>query len=286
MSFSHKKFVRILRISCALLFLGRGWQHFFWDAPFRTFFWNEELLSGVVEGFFNTPWKDYVTSSKVDNAINFFTKLHGIFYFFMALISLTINESYKRLGLLLPFASLVLFILSFFYFAGRSWQIGMLIEHAIQFGIPTVLYLAIFHENSIEKNMQKFKALIALTFIGHGLYAFGFHPMPGHFIDMVINITGANENLASIFLKCAGSLDFLVSILIFIPSTALYALSFNIVWGLATALARILAHVDPELMQFTSHQWWFETCYRLPHGLFPLALYLFLVNSKSASEQK
>lgn len=280
------KFILILRICCFLLFLGRGWQHFFWDAPFRTILWNEGLLQGIVEAWTNMTWQQYVTSPAVDNKIQGIIKFHGIFYFFMAIFSLWVKPIHKKLGKLLLLGSLSIFILVLLYFIGKFFALGMLIEHGIQFSLPAFLWLALFKAENLEKYFVYFKLAIACTFVGHGMFAFGIHPVPGPFIDMVINITGAPEDIVRIFLKVAGSIDFIVGISVFIPALELYALTFNIFWGIATALARVVAHVDPELMSLTSMQWVHETIYRIPHGLFPLALYMMIVKTKTLSESK
>ena len=277
---AHKNFIFILRVCCFLLFLGRGWQHVFWDAPYRTILWNQGLLQGIVENLSSMSWNEYVTSPLVDSYIQRFIEAIGIFYLGLALFSLFVSKKMVKASKLLLVGSLSLFVLSFLYFMAKFFAIGMLIEHAIQFGLPLTLYLAVVKEESVIKYLNLFKTLIALTFIGHGMFAFGIHPTPGPFIDMFINVFSVSEETALYLLKVAGSLDFLVGILIFIPEVAKGALAFNIFWGIVTACARSFAHIDGELLGMTSHQWIFETIYRLPHGLFPLAVYLLIKNTE------
>lgn len=279
-----KQFILILRICCFMLFVGRGWQYYFWDAPFRTLLWNEGFMQGIVETFMGVSWHEYATDLSMDGKIKWLVNLNAIFFFFMGIFSLWVKPIHKRLGKLLLLGSVSILFLVLLYFYSKYFAIGMLIEHGIQITVPTFLWLALFRTETLEKYFVYFKLAIAFTFVGHGMFAFGIHPVPGPFIDMVINITGASEDLVRIFLKIAGSIDFIVGVTIFIPALQLYALTFNIFWGIATAFARILAHVDPDQMSFTSMQWACETLYRIPHGLFPLGLYLLIVKSKNPAE--
>ena len=52
------------------------------------------------------------------------------------------------------------------------------------------------------------KIAIALTFSAHGLYAIGYYPQPGVFVDMLINILHFSETTAKdfLFVLCLGGL--------------------------------------------------------------------------------
>jgi hypothetical protein len=284
MDFHKKHFILILKISCVLLFLGRGWQHFFWDAPFRTVLWNEELIKGLVEGLTSMSWKEYVTSTSVDSFISGLTKSFGIFYFFCAAIVPFLTESTKKIGAILIAGSSALGLLYFLMFMEKFFYIGMLIEHALQFGAPLILYVALYSQNFYNRYQNAFKTLISLTFVGHALFAIGFHPVPGHFIDMIINVFGMSESAAKGFLITAGTLDIVFAILLFVHKTERIALIFMIFWGAVTSLARIVAHLDHEQMALTSHEWVHETILRAPHFLVPLAMYLVLSQQKKAGQ--
>ena len=91
------------------------------------------------------------------------------------------------------------------------------------------------------------------------------------FVDMVINIFQFSEVHAKLFLKIAGVLDFLVAILIFIPRISTYALLYAALWGGLTALARTWANFYWSFPLESLHQHLYETIYRLPHMLVPLA---------------
>jgi hypothetical protein len=101
---------------------------------------------------------------------------------------------------------------------------------------------------------------------------------------MVINVFGMSEASARGFLITAGTLDILFAVLIFFQKTERAALIFMIFWGAVTSLARIVAHLDHELMSMSSHQWVHETLLRFPHFMVPLAMYLYLLEQKKAGE--
>ena len=121
-----------------------------------------------------------------------------------------------------------------------------------------------------------FKIAIAFTFSAHGLYAIGFYPQPGVFVDMLINILHLSETTAKTFLVVAGILDFVLAIGIFIPRIAQYFLIYAAVWGGLTALARVWANFYLAFPIDSLHQNLHETLYRLPHMLIPLAVLYIL----------
>jgi hypothetical protein len=184
----------------------------------------------------------------------------------------------------LPLTAVALFFLSFLYYMEKFFYVGMLIEHTIQFGLPIVLYVALYKKNFFEKYLFAFKILIALTFVGHGLFAIGFYPLPGPFIDMVISVFDVSETSAVIFLTIMGGIDLALGFLLFVPYTQSIALLFACFWGTVTALARIVAHLDMNLAMVSLHQWLFEVLTRLPHGLFPLAIFLYLFQKKKTAK--
>ncbi len=266
----------ILKFSVFLIFIGRAWQHLFWDAPYRSFFWDEALLQPVVEGVFNISWKDYVTSSTTDDFIQTIVRANGILYLIAAICALYIkklNTRWIRVPLWLGGISLV--ILTILLTKEKFYHGAQFFEHSIQFGLPFVLLYS-FKNNSEEKIILVLKILIAVTFFSHGLYAFGFYPVPGKFVDMVIHIFGFTESTAIIFLYIAGILDFILAVLIFVPRITVYALWYAVFWGLLTALARIVANFYVDFPLDSIHQNLHETVYRIPHGLTPLIVLIVM----------
>ncbi len=272
----NSKVLTLIQISVFLIFIGRAWQHLFWDAPYRSFFWDESLLKPLVENLFNISWQDYVTSSTTDHTIQNIIRGNGILYLIAAIVTLTIRKKitiWQKLPIYLGGVSLVL--LSILMTKEKFYHLAQFFEHSIQFGLPFI-YLFCFKNTITENRITPIlKILIAVTFFSHGLYAFGFYPVPGKFIDMVIQIFGCPEPTAVTFLYVAGIIDFMLAILIFIPVTEKYALWYAVIWGLLTALARIVANFYIDFPLASIHQNLHQVIYRLPHGLVPLAvLYL------------
>lgn len=265
------KFVAVLKYCTVFVFLGRGYQHIFWDAPYRAFFWDESLLEGVVNTLFRMTWNDYVTSPSISNGIVMFIKCTGVFYLLCAIGVYFIKPSMKKLGkLLLLGGGLSLFILAFLYSKDRFFHVGQFFEYTAQFMSPILLYLLMFSKVKLEKIKTLALIVIALTFICHGLYAIGYYPIPGIFMDMTLNILPVTEPIAHSFLKIAGILDFIVAIAIFIPKVSKMALWYMVVWGGLTAIARLVGHFYIDFLGITFSQWTWEVFVRLPHALLPL----------------
>ncbi|MBN4061571.1 MAG: hypothetical protein COA57_06450 [Flavobacteriales bacterium] len=285
---SKSQIIIVLKITCFCLFAGRAWQHIIWDAPFRALLWDEQLMKGIIEMAFGMNWQDYVSSGFVDRTIQNTIKGFGWFYVVCATCSLIINERRKWAGYVLLIGSVSLAFLAFLYCKEKSYRIGDFFEYAIQVASPIFLWLIIFKtqgaQNLAQSNTEKFlsknklkllmKIAIALTFTSHGLYAIGYYPHPGSFVDMVINSFGVTEPTAHHLLFIVGVLDFLVSILIFIPKVAKPALIYIVFWGLLTALARVYANFYSNFALETISQWLHETLWRLPHAGLPVVVLL------------
>ncbi|QKX07099.1 hypothetical protein HN014_19995 [Aquimarina sp. TRL1] len=268
---SQKKILFFLKILVSLIFIGRAWQHLFWDAPYRSFFWDEAMLKPVIESLTDMSWQAYVTSASTDQLIQNIILANGIIYLLAAISALFINFSNKKwLQIPIIIGGVFLVILSLLLYKEKFYHSAQFFEHSIQFGLPFVLLY--FLKNNGQKRQLSFilKILIAVTFFSHGLYAFGFYPVPGKFVDMVIQIFHCSERTAVIFLYIAGILDFILAVLIFIPRVAQYALWYAVFWGLLTALARIVANVYFDFFWQSVHQNLYEVVYRIPHGLTPL----------------
>ncbi|WP_109098434.1 hypothetical protein [Aquimarina sp. AU58] len=265
------RLITILKLSTFLIFLGRAYQHIVWDAPYRTFLWDESILKSSIENIFGTPWNNYVTSLSAANSISFSIKVIGIFYLICAIITLMIKPNMKKTGkFFLIGGSIGLFILALLYCKEKFLHVGQFFEYTIQFMTPVLLYMVLF--TSIEFKKIRLIALIAiaLTFSCHGLYAIGYYPRPGSFIDMTLNTLPISEPSAHAMLKIAGILDFVVAIAIFIPRISYAALVYAFVWGGLTAIARLVGHFHIAFLWNSFSQWTWEMLIRLPHGLIPL----------------
>ncbi len=266
----------IFRLSVSLIFLGRAWQHLFWDAPFRAIFWDETLLRPIIENVLRMDWQSYATSISTDTVIQSLIITHGIVYLIAAVMTWWIRRDRQYwLRYWIYIGGMCLLILAMLQTKEKFYHIAQFFEHSIQFGLPFVFVYSLQKTVSVPRLMNCLKLLIAITFFSHGLYAFGVYPVPGHFIDMTIRIVGISEKTAISFLYVAGMLDFILAILLFVPFVYRYALWYAAVWGLLTALARIVANFYIDFPIQSLHQYLYLVVYRLPHGLVPLLVLVY-----------
>jgi hypothetical protein len=270
---SSKFPIRILQWACFFIFAGRAWQHLIWDAPFRAVLWDQELMQGIIEATTGMSWEEYTSSVKAETIIQFFIRATGWLYALCAVLSISLNSNLKWLGKILLIGAGSLFLLALLNCKEKFLQLGEFMEHGIQVLSPVFLYYLLFRTIDKSKLIFAAKIAVALTFIGHGLYAVNYYPQPGPYVDMMINVFHLEEGLVKIILKVLGVLDFIFSILIFIPVTAPLALIYCGVWGLLTAMARLVAGFDSNFPIDTLNQYSFETIYRLGNFLIPLWIY-------------
>ncbi len=270
--FQHNLLITLLRLSTFLLFAGRAWQHLFWDAPFRALLWDKDWMEGLVTWLTGNTWQAYVTSETAGYFIDNLIFSFGIFYAAMAILTLVINQRMKGLTWLYALSSLALGLLAFLYCKDKFYHLGQFFEYVLQFSLPLFFYLALSEKINLLKLRLFLKIAIALTFSAHGLYALGYYPQPGEFVDMVINTLHVSESTAKYVLYVAGILDMVFAIGIFIPRTAKISLIYMVLWGAATAAARTWANFYMDFPLNSLHQNLHETIYRLPHALIPLSV--------------
>ena len=284
-------FTRLLQLSAFTVLLGRAWQHLYWDAPFRTLLWDEQLLSGLVKQFTAMEWETYITSMEVDNAIGNSIKIFGCFYFISAILILFLHKLPKFMLSFLWLSSLCLSFLALLYCKERFFSIGQFFEYTLQFGSPFFLWWWIRQTkpHAIPQNFLFFlKIATALTFTCHGLYAVGFYPIPVQFMEMTMNILGVDEVVAKTFLTTAGVLDFVVALGIFLPwKWSRFFLIYAVLWGFGTTVARVWANFNWEWLDYVLLQWLHESVMRMPHFLIPLAVLVGgYYHSKEVRSQK
>ena len=282
--------IRILKIliGCVfLIFLGRGWQFIFWDAPLRSVLWDESLISPIIGHIFGISWESYASNPSVEYGIQYTIIGIGIFLVGSAFVSILslLKPEWRWTYYCIAISSFILVILSFLEAKEKFYHIAQFFEHSIQFGIPLLLaYVGLFPNKPFSFEITG-KIVVAITFFSHGMYAYGFYPVPGHFLDMTISILGISESNATLFLYIAGILDFVIAVGIFIPYISKYLLVYAGIWGLATALARIVAPFDFEFVPTLLHQHLYQVVYRLPHSILPVLL-AYLLFGKLNSKQK
>lgn len=275
-----KTLLTFLKSCSFFIFFGRAYQHLFWDAPYRSFFWDQHLLEPVINFLFNTSWQSYVTDLNTDFAIQILTRSIGVLYLVCAVISIMINEnSQKWIYNILKVGAVSLVFLALMITKDKFYHLIMFFEHTIQFGVPVALLYFLKHKNT-PLLFFYLKIFIALTFTCHGMYAIGvFYPLPGNFVTMTLNILPVQEEMAKNLLFVAGILDFIIAFAIFIPKLSKIALLYACFWGLVTAFARIASGFHYGFSISIIHQYLYLTIYRLPHGLIPLLVYLYVTKT-------
>lgn len=286
----------LIRILAATVFFGRAWQHLFWDVPFRTLLWDEGWMTPVVN-FFGMSWEAYISNMEIATWQEIVMQVLGVFYLILGVLVFFATDTApknrdttgqgkaerKWIKPLLWIGSVFLFCLSLLYWKEQFYRFGQLIEYTIQWSTPILLIVAIYRLPNNFNFRLLLKIAIALTFIGHGLYAFGYYPTPGNFMQMTIDMFVMNDGQASIFLQTVGVLDFAAAIGIFFPYVWKPAVIYCILWGFATAFARIVANFDIQIPIEILHQWLYETVYRLPHGGIPLLFWLLMREESALS---
>lgn len=268
-------FIPFLKLLTISVFLGRAWQHIFLDIPLRELLWREEWMAQSVKVILGMEWEGFISSMVVDAWIVKLTIIAGVFYVLCAFLAFFLNEHRKSLGKVIIAGSIALVLLSLLYWLEKFQSVGQFIEYSLQIGTPVFLVWAVLWNT--KHLILAMKISISLTFIGHGLYALGFYPVPAHFVQMTIDGFGMDETTAISFLYIIGIVDIIVAVLIFIPIKWMsqMALFYCIIWGSMTAFARIICNFDMNIPMESCYQWLHEVIYRLPHGGVPLIVFLY-----------
>ena len=267
----------LVQAAAVSVLAGRAWQHLLWDAPFRTLLWDQRWMEPIVSGLFGTPWGEYVRSAAVDQGIQAAITGFGGLYLLCALVALFIRRMPRSLGRLLVLGSAALTFLAFLYWKEKFWNFGQFLEYGLQVGAPLLLYHLRYRNGWSPAFIFTVKLLIAVTFVCHGLYAVGYYPRPGHFVQMILDSFAVSEATALRLLDVAGYLDFALAVGIFLPrKIAIPFLAYAALWGFLTAAARVYANFYPAFWQEALLQHLHQTILRLPHVLIPLALIVVL----------
>ena len=252
--------ILLLKFCVSVTAFSRGWLTWKWDSSIRSLIWNEDWWGEKLD------WQRFAEHS--DTPITQGLEVVGLSLMALSLVPwlTTIPRLTWTRWLLLPMCG-VLFLDALGQFINSGNQFGMAIEHTLQWSCPLLL-LGVLRGTS-KRNHLILAASIgaALTFIGHGLYAAGFHPVPLKYQTMTMSLLGIKETGAMIFLRIAGYLDFLAALGIFLPLFRPLSLWYMIGWGAATAMARVASgsSLDP---------WLIESLVRTSHWMIPLWILL------------
>ncbi len=213
--------------------------------------------------------------------------LHAVFgvtLIFGSLALLFPTEYLLRLRLqwiVLP-CTAILFLTTYAAFVKSDFVIEQIIEHGIKLFTP-ILFLILTQRKTSQMNgiQLALKMLIAMTFIGHGMFALGIHYVPGGFITMTTDVLGISAEYAYVLLKIVGIVDILCALLLFSPFKINGVYYYLIAWGLLTALARISFGIVNDGTFQELLYWSGNTIYRIPHGVIPLVLLQLIAAPKA-----
>lgn len=228
-------------------------------------------------------WRDFLMNPFASKLITVFTRtMMGLLL--LGLVSsffISKKRPWAKYGLYV--ASVILGFQAFCSFLNVGYQLPMLLEHALRFTAPWFLVVAVLKGFTVPLQRAMLVA-IGLTFSSHGMYALGLGvPVPGHFIDMVMESIGVSQPVARNLLFIAGVLDQVMVLGLIFLATRSVSLLYGAFWGFATALARLTAYVRFDVLFGMSLLAYFpEFLVRAPHFLIPLVVWR-VMKQKSAS---
>lgn len=270
-----RAFLLLLQMTAFATLAGRGWLTYRFDSKIRAFFWDEELMTPILEGWFSIDWEYHHAHSYqwIDPTI----KGIGIFLLACSIVPFLVKLPKCRwlLALLFP-ATLVLMVENYAIYYDTHETFGMLVEHSLQAVAPIALVWFYLSREKLQWWAYTISVAAALTFIGHGLYAVGYYPVPAHYQTMTMELLALSEVGAKSFLVLMGYLDFAAAAAIFIPCIRRLGLIYMILWGGCTALARLLTMFEPAQQWYGLDEAVGETLVRTSHWALPLVLFALL----------
>lgn len=267
----NKSLISWLRLTVFLMFLGRAWQHLSWSGPYSTLYYSERYFGKLIELITGMNRFEYVSSTAVSGFLSKVNIAFGIIFLLGAFSVLLVNKSKSYYKTIIKVAWGLLFVVAFGYFVEKNHTWGQFLEYTAQLTAPYLLLMSVKYKMK-KKFIFIAKLSIAVTFVCHGLYAYGYYPVPGAFVDMMIKGFGMNEPQAVYWLRIFGVVDFAFAVGIFIPFAARYFLLYGLIWGFLTAFARIYTQVNLDFLEATLGQYTFEFLVRTPHFIIPLVL--------------
>tara|TARA_R110002096_G_scaffold4501_25_gene21202 strand:+ start:1426 stop:2283 length:858 start_codon:yes stop_codon:yes gene_type:complete len=259
------KWLFLLQLTVSITLAARGWLTWKWDSPMRSLVWQEDWWSGPLEKLVGIPWRSFAEHS--EPALTNVLENVGIGLMACAVVPwlVTLERLRWTRWLLVP-AGILLALDALGRWVTVDWELGMAVEHSLQVVTPFALLIALRTGPGRAWRLTLAVAT-SLTFIGHGLYAMGFHAVPLIFKTMTMRILSCDLETAMMFLRIAGWLDLIAVLFLWMAPLRRWALFYMILWGFATALARVWAYFPGTL-----DPWVAETLVRTSHWLLPLLL--------------
>lgn len=272
-SFSRTTWV--LRIGVGACFAGWAWQHLRWSIPYDAILWHPDYFIWLASTL-DVSWETYVARVVTDHRIFLGVRTIGLVYLALALMAVTAKRNSLIQLTCLAVGSVLLAAGALSQYVEAGHAKASLVEQGGQVLAPIVLVLAL--QLGVRDRVTIVLALVAFwtTFAGHGVYATGLAPTPGHFYGLVNAILGSGEETTDVLLKTAGILDFAVCLGVLVPVFRSGCLAYAAFWGLVTALARPFAGMSTLAAWWGADQFLHEALLRAPHACMPLFLLLVL----------
>lgn len=272
--------VLLLRCAVLCLLLAEVWLHFVNEPPYQAFLWDQQFMGWLVKITTGLEWRDFLMDHLASNLITVFTRtMAGMLLLGLgSAFFISPKRPWAKYGLYL--ASIILCFQAFCSFLDVGYQLPMFLEHALRFAAPWFLAVAVLKGFSSQL-VRAMLIATGLTFVNHGLYAMGVGvPVPGHFIDMVMESLGVSQGTAQTMLLIAGILDQVMVVGLIFLLTRKISLLYGVFWGFVTALARITSYVRFDVLFGMSLMAYFpEFLVRAPHFVIPLVLWQVVKNN-------
>jgi hypothetical protein len=264
--------VNILRLGAFLCFAGWSWVHYYWEAPYGVLVWNDATYDLALR--FGVDWDQFVGTGASDGWVQTWLARIVWLYLICMVLTLTVRErSWFQMAGLVGGTGL-LTVLSYAKYASAQRQLPMFVEHGGQMLMPLLLVMSLALGARHRVTVITAMIAVVMTFAGHGSYALGLWPTPSSFYAMTSVILRADYDVATVFLRTVGVLDFIVCAGIFIPSARRTCAAYAVVWGFLTAIARPVAGMSWSLYYWGADQYVHEAVLRSPHWIIPLYLFV------------
>jgi hypothetical protein len=261
----------VLRIATFACFVGWAWQHLRWSVPYDAVLWHPDYFGWLAERL-DVSWETYVAEIMTDRRILFAVRAVGVMYLAIAILSLRATRNALISTRSLAVGSVLLAWLFFCKYVEAGHATVNFVEHGGQILAPLVLLISL--RRGVRDRWTIGLAVIAFwtTFAGHGIYAMGLAPTPGHFYGLVNAILGFGPEASERLLRIAGVMDFVICLGILLKPARTCCLAYAVAWGLLTALARPVAGMSFDADWWGADQFLHKAILRLPHAAIPLFL--------------
>lgn len=271
------------------LFIGFAVIAWLRGLPWRNLIWDQGMFEPIVV-LFGSNWSDWVSSPdiernllRLDHVVSIIWLLGGM----GVLVGKRLPEGFLRL--LLWLGGICLLIHFTLAAKGQFWRIGYILEHSLQVATPFLLLIWLQQKGRDLKRQQVqiLAVLTAFTFIGHGLFALGYHPLPAHFVlmtteglDFILTdeVAASKVSIAKGFLTVVGILDLIAGALLLLPGNKWkqVALYWVLPWAVLTTLARLWSGAQFSSVANYLTYWIPEFLIRVPHVVLPYLLWRLL----------